>query len=386
LSVVFAVGLLARAILIPITHGQDFVVWDKASAATLQGVNIYAHHPAYPGGPYAYFPLFLYIELPFQWLAEHSAIPFTVLGKLPILVADVAVAALLVAALSRQGHGKNRVAAGAALFFLNPLVIYNSAFYGRFDSLGCALLLLALNRITVERAVSWRGAFYYALAVAAKTFPAFVVLGILRCGRRVQVRVVVAVAIVLAAVSLPYLGSLPAYLRDIVLYDAKKVPQALSWQRVFLHLTDAHGARLLSYLCLAIFVVGALWLTRIGDLSTYTLLTLLLFILCSKVVLEQYLTWPIPWLILALWAATATSRPDAETLDAVEPSTVARRGVSRASLALLTVFTVIGMLVNPYVHPFGRSPEAAGYLLALSITAYLALSLRRSRAAAVTSR
>ena len=61
-------GLIARAVLIPITHGQDFVVWDLASTATLHGVNIYAHHPAYPGGPFAYFPVFLYLELPFQWL------------------------------------------------------------------------------------------------------------------------------------------------------------------------------------------------------------------------------------------------------------------------------------------------------------------------------
>jgi hypothetical protein len=78
-----------------------------------------------------------------------------------------------------------------------------------------------------------------------------------------------------------------------------------------------------------------------------------------------------PWLILALWAPTATLRPDR---------------VSRASMALLTVFTVIGMLVNPYIHPFGRSPEAASYLLALSIAAYLAVSIRRWRSSAVTSR
>ena len=47
-------------------------MWDAASAATLHGMDIYAHHPAYPGGPYAYFPVFLYVELPFQWLAQHT--------------------------------------------------------------------------------------------------------------------------------------------------------------------------------------------------------------------------------------------------------------------------------------------------------------------------
>jgi len=32
--------------------------WDRASSATLRGINIYAHHPHYPHGAYAYFPLF----------------------------------------------------------------------------------------------------------------------------------------------------------------------------------------------------------------------------------------------------------------------------------------------------------------------------------------
>jgi len=69
---VIALGIVVRAILLPLTHGRDFIVWDLASAATLHGSNVYAHHPHYPGGPYAYFPLFLYLELPAQWIAVHA--------------------------------------------------------------------------------------------------------------------------------------------------------------------------------------------------------------------------------------------------------------------------------------------------------------------------
>ena len=81
LVLVVAAGIAVRVVLAPITRGQDFDVWDLASTATLQRIDIYAHHPAYPGGPYAYFPLFFYLEVPFQWLAEHTGIPFTVLGE-----------------------------------------------------------------------------------------------------------------------------------------------------------------------------------------------------------------------------------------------------------------------------------------------------------------
>ena len=149
--------------MIPITHGRDFVVWDKASAATLWGVNIYAHHPDYPGGPFTYSPLFLYLELPFRWLAAHSAIPFTVLGKVPILVADIGCGALIAGELRHRGFGGRTVAWATALFFLNPLVIYNSAYYGRFDTVCVALLLLAFRGMRRPGVVSRPTALYYAL-------------------------------------------------------------------------------------------------------------------------------------------------------------------------------------------------------------------------------
>jgi len=96
LLAVLIVGLVARAILVPITHGPDFVVWDLASRATLDGVNVYAHHPAYTGGPYTYFPLFLYLEVPMQWLTVHTGVSFTIMGKLPIVGADLLATLLIV--------------------------------------------------------------------------------------------------------------------------------------------------------------------------------------------------------------------------------------------------------------------------------------------------
>jgi hypothetical protein len=358
LMAVFVGGLVLRTILIPITHGQDFVVWEKASAATLSGVNIYAHHPHYPAGPYAYFPLFVYLELPFQWLSQHIGIPFTVLGKIPIAVGDTVVAAILAAELTDRGHGPRAVAAGTALFFLNPLVLDNSALYGRFDSLGCALLLLALRGIRKAGSISARDALWYALAVAVKTFPGFAVLGFLRAGRTSGRRVALALAVVLGALTLPYLGSMHAYLHDIVLYNAGKNPQGLSWQQVFLHLTGVRTARTISYLLLILFALGAVWLSgEIEDLATCTLLTLLLFILCSKVVLSHYLIWPMPWLILRAFPSATRYH--------------------RSSALILALYTLLGMQMNPYFHPFGQYPEWASYLLAATTAAYLMASVRR---------
>jgi uncharacterized membrane protein len=288
LAAVILVGCLTRAVLLPITHGQDFVVWDRASAATLHGVNVYANHPSYPGGPYAYFPLFLFIELPLRWLAAHSGVSFTVLGKLPIVAGDLLSAAMIAVRLRQQGHRDATVAIGTALFFLNPLVLYNGAFYGRFDSVCLGLLLLALWRKPQERPASWRSSLRYALAVAAKTFPIVILPGLIRSRSLTARRAAAALVAVLGALSLPYLLTSPhAYITDVVLYDARKLPSGLSWQRAVLPALSSGQARWLSYLLLALFAL-ALFLVSAQNVDTYCLAAIILFLLSSKVVLEQY--------------------------------------------------------------------------------------------------
>lgn len=358
-AMVFALGIVARAILMPITHGQDFVVWDLASRATLAGSNIYAHHPHYPGGPYTYFPLFLYLELPMQWLALHAGISFTVLGKLPIVAGDVLAAACIAVHVARRNHGDGVIALATALYFLNPLVLYNGAFYGRFDALCVGLLLLALATFKRDEPRSWRFPLLYAAAAAAKTYPIFILPWLLVREPARRVRVVIALAAVVGGLSLPYLlTSFRQLFADVVLYDGRKLPGNLSWQIVFidyLHL-PSQQVRLISYGLLALFVVALFLYTRL-DLYTYSLVAILLFLVLSKVLIEQYFLWPMPFLIFA----------------AVE-----RR--SWASWALLIFLTATGFFVNPYVHPLqalpwnthlGQRMPPLNVLLGLCMAAYV---------------
>jgi hypothetical protein len=355
LAAVLACGVVVRAVLIPITHGQDFVVWDEASAATLHGVNVYAHHPAYLGGPFAYFPVFLYIELPFQWLAQHTALSFVVLGKLPMVAADIACAALIAGECRRRGARELAVAVGAALYFLNPLVLYNSAYYGRFDSLGLALLLAAFRAAAVARDGEGNrpraGAIWYALAVAAKTFPVFVLPWFLRWNPLGRWRLITVTIGVVIVACLPYVTSLHPLLNDILYYDVTKTAQGLTWQYLLNSPLGLDAAKMVSYCALIAFVAGALWLTRVRDSARYTVLTLILFILCSKVVLEQYLTWPMPW--LAILAVLAVDR------------------ARIAAAAIFIEFTLIGVIDNESWYPFGRSSLPLVALLTASCVAYL---------------
>jgi hypothetical protein len=352
LAAVLALGIAVRVVLIPITHGPDFQVWDLASAATLRGVNVYAHHPAYPGGPFAYFPLWTYVEVPFQWLAQHVAGGFTVWGKLPILAADIALALVLARESHDRGWSRRAVAAGVALLFWNPLLIYNSAYYGRFDSFGLLLTFLALRGL---RGDGLSGPLWYAAAVAAKTFPVFLLPGVLHRTRS-RVRLLGVLAAGLALLSLPYLQSVGPMLHDIVFYDATKIPQGLAAQTITGHAIGAGATRVVGYLLLLLFAAGTIALRRTSDLMRYTALVFVLFLLCSKVVLDQYLIWPMPWLVLEFAAA---------------------RRIARAAAILLGVLTAVGMLANANIHPWGRSPAALIALLDLACLAYLYLAGRR---------
>jgi hypothetical protein len=345
-----------RPALLPRGHGQDFVVWDRAAAATLQGTNIYTHHPAYPGGPYAYLPLFLYVELPMYWLAVHAHLSFTVLGKLPVVAADVACALLVSDAAEASGAGRRAAAVAGAAFFLNPLVLYDSAYYGRFDTVACAFLLLAARALRRPRQAPLRAAAWYGLAIAAKTFPAFVAAGVFRATARARIRAVAVVAAVIAAVALPYLGTVHPLVQDAFAYDFAKEPQGLSWQTLLVPVWDAEDVRLLGTVLLAGFVVGSVWLTRIRRLDSYVPATLLLFLLLSKVVLEQYLVWPLPWLAAAAAGGLLVRR--------------------LASGALLAVLTVVGCLDNESFHPLGRSSAWLVAVLVGAVIGYLAVVTR----------
>ncbi len=69
-------------------------------------------------------------------------------------------------------------------------MLYNGAFYGRFDSVAVALLLLAVHMWHGRTAgAGWRFSATYALAIAAKTYPVFLLPWVIRHARRNVVRV-----------------------------------------------------------------------------------------------------------------------------------------------------------------------------------------------------
>jgi uncharacterized membrane protein len=288
---------------------------------------------------------------------------------------------MLAAAMRRRGRGDRDQAMAAGLFFLNPLVLYNGAFYGRFDSVCIALLALAVHLHGahtydagargahkypagtghVRRPAGWGTALTFALSVAAKTFPLVILPRLLLRERMTAARVALSGVAIVGGLSAPYLLTSPGpFLADLT-HNVGTLSGSLSWQVVFHHLLPVATQVELSEGLLLVFVLIAVALSRIDDLATCAAAATLLFIVFSKVVVEQYLTWPLPFLIILA---------------------VDRR--SRVAAVLTAALTAVGMLVNPYIHPFGREPGAIDVMLAALIVAGVArLTLQRGTRRAV---
>ncbi len=87
--------------------------------------------------------------------------PIITLLKVPACLADLAIAVLLFVAGSRR-YSRRAGAAAAALFFLNPAVLYDTAYWGQVDTI-YALFLLASLMLVGRGRWGWAGA---ALAAA----------------------------------------------------------------------------------------------------------------------------------------------------------------------------------------------------------------------------
>jgi uncharacterized membrane protein len=270
---------------------------------------------------YAYPPLLMYLYWPLAKLAAffgplaawfHPAgtlrvvpnefpLAFLLLYKLPIWAADFAVAWML---WRRTGR-----AWVVGLWLLNPLVLLVSGTW-MFDSIPAALTLGAFLAFEKDR-VALAGALL-ALGFAAKYYPLFLLpTFFLALVWRQDARAFLLVG-VFALVSLLLVAPHADGVGHVLAFNAEREGGGLSvHQLAHAWLTLTHGPLLL-FKTLVSPALGALVLVA-GMGATYilldkrrppllqaTTLTLLAFLLASKVVNEQYVLWLLPFLLLML--------------------------------------------------------------------------------------
>jgi hypothetical protein len=156
-------------------------------------------------------------------------------------------------------------------------------------------------------------------------------------------------------------------LYDIVLYNGHRLPSGQTWQMMLrpcnpcsshYHTPYLETVRLLGSILLLLYG-GALFLLTGLDLLTYCTVAILLFLLLSKIVYEQYFLWVMPFLIFDL---------------------VERR--SRSAGILLAALSILGVLDNEQIHPLhlhehgvAVTEYAAFIAVELCIAVYLVMLL-----------
>jgi len=136
------------------------------------GQDVYSEPARYP-----YLPFQMYFSAAASWLASHNAGPFDLLVKLPQILADAAIPALL---LTFRGKGvtRERAVGAAAIYAVNPLSTLVVSVHGQFDSIPAFFALLAVWTVTRRRAsllTALMAGAALGLGILAKSWPVILV-------------------------------------------------------------------------------------------------------------------------------------------------------------------------------------------------------------------
>lgn len=134
---------LLPMLLLPVGAGYDIASFQLVAEALLNGEEVYTSAAV---GRHPYLPMQMYVIGGMFYMAKQTAVlPFVVWIKLPAVLADVAITAILYLYLTRlQSVTKQQTVGLTLLYVLNPISILVSAYHGQFDAIPVFLLLLSL--------------------------------------------------------------------------------------------------------------------------------------------------------------------------------------------------------------------------------------------------
>jgi hypothetical protein len=309
LPLILLIAALVRilpAFWLPVGAGYDIESFKLVTDALLSGREVYTtvlgRHP--------YLPFQMYIMSAMAALAPATGLPYVVAIKLPSILGDIALTALIYRAILKRDRRVEMAAFLATLYALNPVSLLVTSYHGQFEAV--TLFLLALAWYFWEFGPRIRAsATSLGLAILNKTWPVvFLPIALIRLrDRRAQL------AYLLLAVGIPVV----AVITYLIVFNADPLPML---RRALTHRGVAGywgpGAvlfpaadhlpvlqplvnlllQLKNWLLLGGLLFG-LWFTR-SQTALDALLTLLLTLFVLTVGFGiQWLVWLVPFALLA---------------------------------------------------------------------------------------
>ncbi len=286
-------------------QGKDYYAYERAITDVIFGVNPYIWTAESFSNPddlnnhgYAYFPGMLYIFTSLYVLYLNTGLPYEILAKIPILLADIGVGLLLYKLFKDKGV----LAVSTALFiwFFNPYFITRTN-YVYTDPL--AIFFMFASIMLLEKDDVLAGASY-ALSIAFKTFP-YILFPVMLIKSKNKVDFVVAGLLVGLFISLPFMTSWDNFM--IYLYGTLGVHENrfIQGQPFLFYISYYYKIELFQvipfkiYTLLASFsgwviATAAYYLKLVKDKYILALIPFLAFYLFTPVFNRTYFMWFIP--------------------------------------------------------------------------------------------
>lgn len=287
------------------TTGKDIYAYEKSVIDLLTGVNPYKwtiesySNPDDPGNHgYAYLPLMMYMNSFFYCISLISGISFTVLSKIPVLLADFGIGYLILKFF--KGKSFVLVISSLLLWFWNPYFFLKNN-YVYTDPIVIFFMMSALYFLEKDDVTS--GALY-ALAVASKPFP-IILLPIFIFRSKKPVVFLLSSFIVGIFLSLPFLTSVEnflLYINGSVFIHGERFVTG----RPFLFFISYYGkielfrtisVKVYAYLSTLLPWVAStalFCLFKLKDKYVLSLISICLFLLFTPVLNKTYLMWAVP--------------------------------------------------------------------------------------------
>lgn len=146
-----AVVRLVPALVLPLGAAFDIESLARVGAAVLEGRDVYTSSAT--SWRYPYLPLHLYVAAGAVFLAKATALPVAVALKLPNVLADIGVTAVIARIWrDRAAQADPGAPPPALVYALHPIPMLVSSYHGQIDAVTLLFLVLAVRLSLTDRA------------------------------------------------------------------------------------------------------------------------------------------------------------------------------------------------------------------------------------------
>lgn len=292
--------------------GKDVYAYERAVGDLISGINPYKWTVESFSNPddlgnhgYSYFPGALYIFAPLYLIHLRTGVPYQILWKIPILLADLGVGFLLYKLLKDKGVFVLTTA--LAMWFFNPYSVFRSG-YTYTDPLTIFFMLASLMMLKEDDVLA--GTFY-GLSIAFKTFP-YILFPVMLLKAKKKKAFLISGLLVGLVVSIPFLKSVDdftTYLNGTLFVHQNRFVQG---QPFLFYLSYYYKIELFQIIPFKVYTLLASfsgWIIAlvvyyfklIRDRYILALIPFLTFYLFTPVFNRTYFLWFIPIYIMACY-------------------------------------------------------------------------------------